>query len=334
MSMRKVAVGTGVGADETATLLSRRSFAVWAGAGAVALAAGCNLPFLRHDGPKSPPPAFLDAKTPAAADLVGYLNDNAKAVSGFQADVDLTARQNGQPIGLTGMVACQKPRSFRLKANILGKPGVDLGSNDDEFWYWISKADPPYLCHCSYKDLPRVKQLPFPFQPDMVLTAMGLAEYDLARQYTVRTNPQTIELIEATKSPQGQDLWKTVIFNRAEATATRPQVVAHVLQDAKGNVVCRAQIEEAAFVTGDRGGRAALPVRVKLTWPAEKLELTLKFYDLKVQPLDARANETLYSRRALSANLQTFDLARLADGPANGVTQGTSIQRASGWGTK
>ena len=50
-------------------------------------------------------------------------------------------------------MACQKPRDFRLRAKILGTPAVDLGSNDQEFWYWISKVNPPHVYHCSYENL-------------------------------------------------------------------------------------------------------------------------------------------------------------------------------------
>ena len=53
---------------------------------------------------------------------------------------------NELPIGLDALLACQKPRDFRLKGSIGGKQVVDIGSNDDEFWYWISEigqADAP-----------------------------------------------------------------------------------------------------------------------------------------------------------------------------------------------
>ncbi len=141
---------------------------------AIPLAAGCHLLPNRDRNPAvNPPPA---TGTPDAPALVNYLNLNAQKIQSIQASVALDARQGRQPIGLDGEMACQKPRDFRLRAKVLGQPAVDIGSNDKEFWYWISKAEPPYVYHCSYEELGKGKvRVPFPFQPDMVMAALNLA---------------------------------------------------------------------------------------------------------------------------------------------------------------
>src|SRR5207245_232991 len=79
---------------------------------------------------------------PTAAALVEYLNYNARLVQSLKSTkVELDAKQNGESIGLEGTLFCQKPRNFRLRAtDPLGKPAVDVGSNDNEFWFWISEA--------------------------------------------------------------------------------------------------------------------------------------------------------------------------------------------------
>src|SRR5262245_37313560 len=120
-------------------------------------------------GPQPAPPA----ETPTAAALVDYLNRNAKQLQSLECqERDLDCRQGLQVVGLRGKMVCQRPKNFRLGAQLMGSQAVDMGSNNQEFWYWISKADPPYLFHCSYGDLQRGGvRMPFPFQPEWIMEA-------------------------------------------------------------------------------------------------------------------------------------------------------------------
>src|SRR5947209_20412711 len=90
---------------------------------------GCNWRFqydrnANNPGPKVNP----DAPPPTTTQLVAYLNDNAGRVKAIQCNqVEITARQGIQSIPLDGMLVCQKPRNFRLKAKMLGQAAADLG---------------------------------------------------------------------------------------------------------------------------------------------------------------------------------------------------------------
>ena len=153
-------------------------------------------------------------------------------------------------------------------ADVLGKSAVDIGSNSDEFWYWISQDKPPYLYHCAYKDLITGKvKVPFPFQPDMVLAALGIADYDPKGVYTLREQPRTWELIQATISANGQKVTRITVFNKEIAKSGQPQVLGHVIQDAAGNPVCKAVVEK---VKEDRETNTKLPSVVKIEWPSMK----------------------------------------------------------------
>lgn len=230
-----------------------RQFTAYLAFGTLLLVSGCVAPWMKP-GPTPPSNQPTLSKEPTAAELVGYLNTNSRKLQAFTAGVDVTASQNGQSFGLDGLVACQKPQSFRLKANILGKSGVDMGSNDEEFWYWISKADPPYLFHCSYRDLPSVKNMPFPFQPDMVVKAMGLADYDVSK-CTVQSKGAVVSLIETSESAQRDPIYKVTMFNR-NATGSKPVVTGHLLMNKNSKVICRADIDA---VQVDKATGAVLP---------------------------------------------------------------------------
>src|SRR5207302_9722983 len=145
--------------------------------------------------------------------------------------------QGLQSGGLAGSLYCEKPKNFRLRAKVAGHQEADFGSNDSEFWYWIGRDQPPYLYHCDYQSLDRGGvRLPFPFQPDWVMAALGMATYPPVQDgnYRVEAKGKTVELIQRIES-QGQQVTRVTIFaNRSDVRPPEPQVVGHVLLDARG----------------------------------------------------------------------------------------------------
>jgi hypothetical protein len=287
--MRKVTAGVALGLTLLASLL-----------------AGCNLlPGVRNQD-RPPPPA--PAKVPDVPALVNYLNQNAALVQAVRSDtVDIQCMQGRQAIGLGGMLVCRKPRDFRLRAKVVGNPAVDIGSNSEEFWYWISKADPPHVYHCSYRDLATGKVfVPFPFQPDMLVAALGIAEYDPKGKYDLKVYPKYLELVESTVSPSGEAVQRITVFNRTQAPPGQPQVLAHVLKDTKGKLICQANIHE---VVADPITKVALPTKVTLEWPAQKVKMTMRMYDIKAVSITPAEAARYFQRTGLS-EYDSYDLAR------------------------
>lgn len=259
---------------------------------------------------KTPPSTVLPpAKTPEAADLVKYLNDNADRIGGLTAAVDVDAKQDRQSVGLDGNLACSRNRNFRLKGRVLGNPAVDIGSNDNEFWWWISKNDPPYVFHCSYADLARGVKPPFPFHPDMVLAALGMAKYDPAKPYRVEARGKYIELIEETTTPQGQPAERVTVFDAYERKAPDPQVLGHVLRDKQRQVICQATVQKVA-VSGQTG--AVVPQRLVLAWPTYKMQMNMTLSKIEVVNFPAEAVARFFQRDQLSRQYTSFDWGRQA----------------------
>jgi len=282
--------------------------------GAVLLLAGCNNFPVTRAGGVPPQVSQVPAETPSKEQLIAYLNENAGRIQSVRCmELDLDARQGLQSVGLRGMMACQKPRNFRMGAKVIGKDAVDMGSNDQEFWYWISEAKPAYLFHCSYADLSRGNVgMPFPFQPEWVMEALGIKECSSPENYELKVTPTTLELVEQSRSPQGLPVRKVVVFNRAPAHGVQPQVTAHLLQDAGGKEICAAYVSEVQI---DRATGAVLPHKVRLNWPSEKIELKMKLDEVTFNdPSIVKGAERLFARPNLN-NVPAYDLAsRTIDG--------------------
>jgi hypothetical protein len=281
-------------------------------------AAGCNLLPIFSPGGRDNIARPVATRTPDATALVKYMNDNAALVQAVRCNrVAIDCKQGRQSIGLDGLLICQKPKNFRLKAQVLGSPAVDIGSNSEEFWYWIKEGKPPYVFHCSYADLGTGRvELPFPFQPDMLVAALGIAEYDPAGKYEVRPAPsgKYLELIETTRSSQGEPVHRVTVFASHQVPAGQPQVLAHVLRDSKGKLICQANIHA---VQVERTTRVPLPTKVTLEWPAQELKMTLSMSDLQPVNLQPEQSARMFSRGELE--YATFDLARRVVDTPDGV---------------
>jgi len=276
------------------------------------LLAGCDkFAFLR---PKSDAPRVA-GPLPSADEVTASLNRNAQAIQSIECtQVDLDCSHGIQSIGLDAKLVCQKPQNFRMNAKIGGSTMVDMGSNEQEFWFWISKADPPYLYHCAYQDYNTGRaRLPFPFQPQWVMEALGMGAYE-ARNCTVAANRSTgFDLIEQAQGPDGKPVRKVTVVRRVQ---DQYQAIAHHLADARGKEICSAYVMafQQDHITG-----AILPKQVQLMWPAERMKMKITLQGTTVNDqIPAGRVAALFTRPSWQ-NIQGYDLARGPDSPAGQV---------------
>jgi hypothetical protein len=289
------------------------------GLGLVVLTIGCNntrFNILPKDSGGSKPAITSEM-------LVNYLNQNSERLKTLRCvDVRVVASKGVTGIfhiQLDGKLMAQQPRDFRLVVAEPGmKTGVDLGSNGQEFWYWIRDfgGGQSYQFFCSYDDLKagNIKaNMPLPpFQPDWIMETLGMSDYGPPTRYQLNVLGDRIELIEQAKSPRGQPVQKVIVFNRKPATGDTPQVVAFVLKDAKGKEICSAQVQSVQLASQNA---AKLPRRMTLNWPEERisLSLTLNAAETKVdvpatafvrQPMDGIPSVNLATGKAQPTSIQ------------------------------
>lgn len=276
------------------------------------IASGCSLfnknSRKEYDGPGT----VSQSRAPSAQSLIAYLNGNAQKVQGLQCNnLTLTVAQGSQSGTLpSAKLFCQKPRNFRLVAKIVSSPGVDFGSNNDEFWYWISKSEyPNVVFHCPHEALEKGSvKAPFPFRPEMVLNVLGIAEYDPNGKYEVKVTESTYELIESTVSPQGKPMQKVTVFNKRRARPGDPQVLAYLLKDENGKDISSAKVIQAQTVELGQGAVVTLPRRVELEWPEQKVSMKMKLDGLRATNYSPSRAAAIFSRGNLTS-LKAFNLA-------------------------
>jgi hypothetical protein len=273
------------------------------------LSAGCATgPFARQ--PANPIPS----RAPSTQQLITHLNETGRTVQSVECtNVHIQVKQGIQTFGLDGMLAFEKPRSFRLVAEAVNTTQADMGANDKEFWFWVKKGDPA-LYYCSYEDFPQCRNLRIPIHPDWVAQALCLTEFGPADQYRIQNAGKHIELVSQITSPQGQPLTKVTVVSPETG-----RVVRHHLKNAQGRDVWMAEISDYQRT---REG-VTLPRKVTIRCPEEKMELSLRLDGAKVNSLTpGQYSADLFTRPELRG-IQSINLAR---GPVS--TQ--SIQKVRG----
>lgn len=264
---------------------------------------------------------------PTAASLIEYQNKNARKVRSLQAtNVTMTVKppDSFQTYTLTGAdVFVEKPRNFRMLGRLLHSPGVDIGSNNNEFWYWINHGEvKDKVFHCSYDSLARGVQASIPVHPDTILTALGIAEqtFDPNKKYEVKDTGKTFELIEPSVSPQGQPIQKVTVFRKGSIRGDAPRITSYIIRDQRGNEISRANISLTQTQKTPTNQSVVLPRRVTVTsavGKGKKVEVVMTLNGVKIVNFSKQRAASLFSRDLLSERLNSFNLATGEVIPAN-----------------
>lgn len=269
------------------------------------LGVGCNIFRARPEPPdaKAPPVPTGAVGKPTPDNLVHYLNGQAALLQSIEShDLQIDVRAPGVSVNLDGgSLMCQKPRYFRLTGKKLGMQQVLVGSNEDRFWFYVKQDPSDALYHCTYNDFEKgAVDLPFPFEPEWVLEALGMAQVSPSKSMKVDEDKSTYRLVEET-TLRGKPVRKVTVFYKGMARGDQPQVKSRTLYDSQDKVICAATIKTVTRIPLDRGQNAkptyvVCPQIVKLEWPAQQTELIL---DLG----RARVNERL--------SMESFQMPRL-----------------------
>ena len=107
------------------------------------------------------------------------LNEKNKQISQIQAD--LLIEQDF--IKLQGHIFYEKPNNFRMYAHSLLGKEIEVGSNDNYFWFWAKYLKPKalYYCKSDLVDQTRLRKI---FYPQILKSflCIDLIEYDEVRK--------------------------------------------------------------------------------------------------------------------------------------------------------
>lgn len=214
-----------------------------------------------------PPTATLD-------DVVRVVNANSQAVQ------SLSTRNASISVpylpALHANLAMERPRRFRLQADtaITGAE-VDLGSNDELFWFWVKRNPSPSVYFCRHDQYAQSAAKSFlPVEPEWLIEAIGLPVFDPQGQHQgPYARNGKLEIHTRLETSQGR-MTRIAVIDPVSGW-----VLGQHLYDAQGQrlasaVASRHERDPATAIT--------LPQRIEIDWPATKFSMQIDLADLRI----------------------------------------------------
>jgi len=214
----------------------------------------------------------LPRALPAQATLdqiIAGVHDNTQRVRTYMAPQAVLVVP-GVP-RLSAQVACEPPRRFRLRAQttVTGSE-LDIGSNDDLFWLWIRRHQPPVMLFCRHDRYAQssARRL-LPLRADWMPELLGLVNFrpEDRHEGPFPVPDGRLEIRSRIQSPDGELLKSTLV------DGTTGLVVEQHLFTASGERLASVRTSKHRV---DPPSGAALPRQVEVSWPASGIEFKLE----------------------------------------------------------
>lgn len=230
----------------------------------------------------NPTPRVLPAAA-SLADVMRVVNDNSARIQSLTTS-DATISSPSIPMSLRAIIALDRPQRFRLRAELpLTGPEVDLGSNEELFWFWVRRNQPPALYFCRHEQFATspLRRI-LPVEPAWLIEALGIVHFDpnVTHVGPAPVGAGRLRIQSPFPTHYGQ-LTKVTLIDEA-----RGWVVAQHLYDEQNTLI-------ASALTSDHRRDAAtdvtLPRDIEIQWPATQLTMKLRVNQWQVNMLGGNA---------------------------------------------
>ncbi|MDB5389891.1 MAG: hypothetical protein JWM11_5537, partial [Planctomycetaceae bacterium] len=213
------------------------------------------------------------------SDLVDHLNRNIDQINSCSCYDSTIWAEGGTFLApsLTADIAIERPRNFRLRAKALNMDMVDLGSNEERFWFW-GKEENVILTARHDQMAAAQRQLPLPFEPDWLIEALGVIPLD---EHEIEfekhpTEPKRVFFRRQRKAPDGSPVEIVSTVDTCLGV-----ILEHSLRDRSGRIIALAKMSEHI-----RDGKKGMELAhtVALSWPQAKLGLKIRMGKIDIDP--------------------------------------------------
>lgn len=220
------------------------------------------------------PTAFV---TPPTLDEIIYaVNANTNRVQQLHSD---SARLSvpGLP-SLRTSVSLEREHRFRLKSKLIG-PELDIGSNDELFWFWAKQAPEPLVFYASHRDFAASPSRGmFPVDPHWLIEAIGLVQLEPGgtHEHPISRGDGHVELRTRLSHPTG-DMTRVLVIHERYGW-----ILEQHLLDAAGRAVASARTSGHRYY---EAAAVSLPHRIEIQMPDAQLSLTIDVNEFTINSL-------------------------------------------------
>lgn len=200
--------------------------------------------------------------------IVEKININNNQIQSLQAEnVLIKACKDNFCIKLKGDVAFEKPKNFRLRLYSIFGIELDVGSNNEEFWYWSKRDKEKGLHYSNYENIGNTR-LKISFNPLSIMKSLGLNEVKISSLMDFKENDNYYIINEIKRDESSlQKVINTTVLDK-----NIDRIVGYYVKDLIGNLIASSEIEY----------KNNMPNIVKLTSNQENSSLIIYLTNCKI----------------------------------------------------
>jgi hypothetical protein len=225
----------------------------------------------------SPPPRVLPT-APTLEQVIEVVNRNNSQIRSFSTNY-ASISGAGFPT-LATSIAFDRPKRFRLRASCITGTELDFGSNDELFWIWIRRNQPPAVYYCRHDqfDACPAKQT-IPLEPEWLIESLGIVEFDPALPHQLSFLPNDRLRIDTIRNTSCGPVKKVTILDGSQGW-----VLEQHLFDANQRLVAssKASGHRRVPLTG-----LIMPTTVSLNCPTAQLDMQINLGNVEINRLSA-----------------------------------------------
>ncbi|MEQ8791883.1 MAG: hypothetical protein RIC55_36840 [Pirellulaceae bacterium] len=120
-------------------------------------------------------PAF--AVPPTQQSILERINGTSRIYQLQAENARISLR--GALLPLSANLAVERPRRMRIRGELVGVNGIDLGSNEEVFWVYSPLMRPPGVYYARHEDYQRSSMAEMlPLRPEWLIEALGVVQVD------------------------------------------------------------------------------------------------------------------------------------------------------------
>jgi hypothetical protein len=248
--------------------------------------------------------------------FVAEHNQNAERIQSLTAKPSIGVAGRVMRASADGRLALERPRNFKLELSSMNDKKADIGSNDEEFWFWVQNDKDHSIYWCRYGDLD-ASSLAIDHQPDWIIEALGLrlitpAEAAQLKPRKGRETGTTELSFPPTRSAGETYTRMMVVWDKTRrikehriytGNGPKPQLLARA--DVKnfkefetGGTIAdepnASKTTTTTTATADSPETCYLPENVRLEWTRDQLALDVLMHDVKVNQFDSARSAALF----------------------------------------
>ncbi len=226
-------------------------------------------------------PTVLPILSPAPTrdEIIRTVNRNTDQVRSLSTN-SATLDGPGFP-SLRASLFVERPGRFRISAShvVTGKE-LDLGSNDELFWMWIRRSQPPAMYFCRHDRFAGSRmQRMIPLRPEQIVEAFGLIRFDPdgSHEGPFPSGPDRLQMRSVIEGASGP-MTRIVVVD-----AKMGWPLEQHLYDQSGKYLATVRASGHRL---DPASGAYLPHNIEMQWPQAQLSLSINVRHYRVnQPI-------------------------------------------------